>query len=191
MHSIFLPVSNTYPTIKLLTDICDVQWVNGSEYDIEDIAVLDFEFTPDGDTVLPLPDYVSPAVGIPLFSDRLRRVLESSGVNNIQYFNAVVRNAASNESYNYYAANVVGLVSCVDREQSAYIPSFGSDFLIGGFQRLVIDESKIKYEGLFRLAEYSLIALVSEDVKTAIMQAELGGILFASPEEWNGLSTTT
>jgi len=55
MHYIILPVTHSYPAIELKTKIDDMLWVGGRKF-IEEIPVLQFEFTADNETHLPLPD---------------------------------------------------------------------------------------------------------------------------------------
>jgi len=189
-HYILLPERHTYPFIELKTDFKNLLWVDGRRIP-PPVPFLEFFFEPDKNTSLPLPDYVSPSAGIPLFSRALAKVFIETGVDSIEYFDASITNQSTGECTEYLAANILRLVECVDRERSEYSPSFGSDLLIGDFDHLEIDESKIQGERLFRLAERSLLALVHSEVKAAIEKAGLRGMTFVAPKDWNCLTTTT
>jgi len=96
MHYIILPITHSYPAIELKTKIDDMHWVDGRKFS-EVIPSLEFEFTVDNEALLPLPDYVSPSAGIPLFSDRLKDLLNKCGIDNIDYHGAVIKNLSSGE----------------------------------------------------------------------------------------------
>ena len=75
MHYILLPITNSYPEVELRTKMDNLLWVDGKVFN-QKIPLLEFEFTPNSETSLPMPDYVSPSAGIPLFSNRFKDVLK-------------------------------------------------------------------------------------------------------------------
>lgn len=112
-------------------------------------------------------------IDLPIFSDEFILLLENSGVDNLQLYQAELIDKEGKIYKNYKAVNIVGLVSCTDVEASEYIP--GSEPPLMLFSKLVIDESKIHGMKLFRLAEDSSRILIREDLKEEIEQANLKG----------------
>lgn len=112
-------------------------------------------------------------VDIPLFSARMLEVLHHHGVNNLQRFDAVLRAPDGTLHEGYEAVNLVGLVACADMERSRYLP--GSSPPLVEFSELVIDERKAGGAPFFRLAESSLVILVSEPLQRAMVEAGLRG----------------
>jgi len=103
-----------------------------------------------------------------VFSDRLRELLGSTKVNNVQYFDFDIYDPKSSMVYeNYKIANVVGLVDCVDKDKSD-LKYFNSGN-IKRIRKLALDESKIPPElKIFRLSNRSTLTVVHQSIKDAI-----------------------
>jgi hypothetical protein len=95
---------------------------------------------------------------VPVMSHLLVKALEEAGVSNLQLFAAEVTSRVDGTIWNdYYAVNVVGLVSCADLAKSEYTtimdrPGEGALPLMA-FQDLKIDATRAEGWLLFRLAE--------------------------------------
>ena len=111
---------------------------------------------------------------IPLFSEKLLAAFDEAGVDNIDTYEAEIHSPEGVVHRNYKAANIVGLVSCADLERSEYLPD--ADPPMMSFTNLVIDEARAADHGLFRLAEDSLVILVSESVQRVLAKAGLVGV---------------
>lgn len=123
----------------------------------------------------------------PVMRDDLVQVLTNAGVENIQYFDAILVDPESGREYkNYKAFNIVGLVAAANMEESELMGT--SDSVIGDvdFHALVIDDSKVKGLLLFRLAEKISAIIVHEKLKAAIEAAGIPGFIFYGPGEWSG-----
>ncbi len=112
-------------------------------------------------------------IDIPLFSNKFLSVIESFGIDNIQKYNAVLKTADGKSISGYSAINIVGLVECVNFDESEFIP--GSEPPLMRFKRLVLDSSKAKNFDFFRLGEHSLHIIISEKLKNALDEANLVG----------------
>jgi len=124
---------------------------------------------------------------IPVVRDDVVEVLRKAGVDNIQYFDAVVVDPITGQEHrDYKAYNIVGLVACASMQDSELMGT--SDSTIGDvdFHALVIDESKTRGLLLFRLAENVSAVVVHERVKQAIEDAGIPGFVFYGPGEWSG-----
>ncbi|WIG95911.1 hypothetical protein [Myxococcus sp. SDU36] len=139
----------------------------------------------------PIPCYLDPRSGpvmpdliidVPLFSQRLVEVLKGAGVRNLDLYDAVVIDREREKTYSHYkAVNIVGLVSCADLPRSEYLPGYKPPLM--KFTKLCIDEARTLGLPLFRLAEDSLVILVSEAVKEAIEASKLVGVRVVSLED--------
>ncbi|WP_155826346.1 imm11 family protein [Leptospira alstonii] len=110
-----------------------------------------------------------------------------AGVDNIQYFDAVLRDPSTGQEYaNYKAYNIVGLIACADMQTSDLMGTSQSTMGDVDFHALIIDESKTHGLVLFRLAENVSAVVVREEVKRAIESAGIPGFVFYGPGEWSG-----
>ena len=124
---------------------------------------------------------------IPVMRDDVAAALRAAGVDNIQYFDAVLRNPATGaEHRDYKAYNIVGLVACADTVASRRMGTGNSAMGDVDFESLVIDESKTGGALLFRLAENVSAVVVHDSVKDAIDASGIPGFVFYGPSEWSG-----
>jgi hypothetical protein len=124
---------------------------------------------------------------VPLMSKRLKEVLDSAGVDNINYLPITLRHTETGQIYDYFAFNLLGLVAAADLAQSD-ISSFDGDF-VGDSQvhGLVIDPSKPGGALIFRLKEKFTAILVHEKIKQAVESAGIKTITFIKPENYMAL----
>ena len=120
-----------------------------------------------------------------LFSSRLRQVLASLSVDNIQYFPAVVRNPIDGtKTDDYQMANIIGRVSCLDRQKSIVEIEAEDDDVVSFVDVLVIDEVKANGFDLFRLHEEPEMIIASERVKQACEAHQITGVQFFAPPDY-------
>jgi hypothetical protein len=100
---------------------------------------------------------------LPVWSKNLLNAFQAAGCDNFQFFPAIINDDDGKVNWdNYFAINVLGLISAADLFLSKYIkiserPS-GLKFL--GFQDLVIDPKMVQGLPFFRLAENPLEIIV-------------------------------
>lgn len=136
----------------------------------------------DGD---PKPMYYEESV--PIMRADVVAVLAAAGVDNIQYFDAVVKDPGTGQEYaDYKAYNIVGLVSCADMQASTLMGTSNSTLGDADFDALVIDEPSARGARLFRMAENVSAIVVDEQVKQAIVASAIPGFKFYGPGEWSG-----
>jgi hypothetical protein len=132
-----------------------------------------------------------PCQGLELiFSPRCKQVLETIGLDNLQFFPVTVRDHFSKKKFEYWVCNVVGLVPCLDRTR-AEVDWDKAGARIFMLKRLALDEAAIsRFQAgapcqlkIFRLAESDRYVIVHADVKNAVLAAGLTGIEFRSPEQ--------
>jgi hypothetical protein len=124
---------------------------------------------------------------IPVMRDDVVSILASAGVENIQYFSAVLRNPKTGQEYgDYKSYNVIGLVSAADMQASEQMGTSLSTIGDVDFHALVIDEEKACGLLLFRLAEATNALVVHQKIKDAIDSSGIPGFVFYGPGEWSG-----
>jgi hypothetical protein len=122
-----------------------------------------------------------------IMTEGLVQVLRDAGVDNLQVFDAIIRDPAAAKTFTHYkVVNVVGVVSCADLSASTYSRSAGPPKIDVDFDRLVIDESRAGGQLLFRLAECLSAIVVHEKVRDALVTAQITGLTFQRPEEFVG-----
>lgn len=149
-------------------------------------AVPLIEISRDSDSQGRLTDNLT-AAGVKglLFSSRLRELLRATGIENIQYFPAVVRNPADGtETGDYSVANVLGLVECLDRAKSVVEHPPGDPDCIEFIEKLALDAARIRGHDFFRLGEKSQILIASERIKRACEAAKVTGVRFYAPQDY-------
>lgn len=119
-----------------------------------------------------------------VFSSKLRELMYTLRVDNIQYFDFEILNPKDGNRYtDYKIANIVGHVDCVDKENSDL--KLWDDGDIKRIRKLVLDESRIPPElKIFRLSNRRILTVVHESVRNAILSAGITGCVFYKPEDY-------
>jgi hypothetical protein len=124
---------------------------------------------------------------VPVMRDDVVDALRRAGVDNLQLFEAVLREPKSGKEHTAYKAfNVIGLVACAEPAASELMGTSSSDVGDVDFHGLVIDDSKTHGLLLFRLAEAVSAIVVHRKVREAIEGAGIPGFIFYGPGEWSG-----
>jgi hypothetical protein len=117
-----------------------------------------------------------------LFSARLIECLNKLSVDNIEYIDANVIYEPTGESVDYKVANVVGIVSGLDLEQSEVVLSRKGKVL--EIEKMCLDEEKLKGHKMVRLRESIMHIVVHKSIKEAVEAASLTGFMFLSDDEF-------
>lgn len=158
-------------------------WYRGQEITYKVKVPLRYELHPGYPGQL-LPMYKSAA---PLMREDLLKALASSGVDNLQLFDAILKDPkAKVEHTNYKAVNVIGLVAAADLSKSTAMKLPSPELFGTTFDSLAIDEKKAGGLLLFRLAESASAIVVHERVKAGIEAAGVPGMTFYESGEWSG-----
>lgn len=124
---------------------------------------------------------------IPCMHTSLLEALTAAGVDNLQTYDAILRDVDHGIEYkDYKAFNVVGKIAAADMRQSVMMGTSDSTMIDADFDRLVIDESKCKGLLLFRLAENITAIIVDEVVKQEAQKRGIKGIHFYASGQWAG-----
>jgi hypothetical protein len=158
-------------------------WYRGQEITYRIKEPLKYELHPGYPGQL-LPMYESEA---PIMREDLLAALTNAGVDNLQLFQAILKDPrAKVEHTNYKAVNVIGLVAAADLSKSTVMNLPNPELFGQTFDSLAIDEKKAGGLLLFRLAESSSAIVVHDRVKKSIEDAGVPGMTFYESGEWSG-----
>jgi hypothetical protein len=132
-----------------------------------------------------LPDFIQTVFAM-LVNNSLRSTLIEFGVDNIQYYPVVLKNTKNKVmSEDYSIANVVGMLDCIDIDQSEYeIDPFRKRYYCT-MSRIVLDPKRMENgPKLYRLDRYTDILMIRSDLAEAI-EAKHSGMNFITLEEYN------
>jgi len=185
MYSVLCANSNQTASLILTEDSSCQEpiWQSGalidnSEYDLSDLC-----FKAETPHVVPFPDFSQDGHGCPIISEKLLQLLITYGVDNLSYYPAKIITADQLLiEHSYYAVNVVGLVSCLDRENSIYEEFRGK---VDNLEELVIDNNKAGNHLIFRLEEVPRIILIHEKFDQVFSDNKVIGVQLIPPKLWD------
>lgn len=167
-------------------------WENGSFIDPNehDLSKLEFicESLPSGK----MTDYAVSDMGCPVMSQRLKDHLDNLGIDNIQYFEAsIIEREGEDPKSGYYAANIIGLIDCIDRNSSEMDAETDDEdelTIIYGIDKLVLNDVFSSNHTLFRAAYFTRIIVSDNLLYDKLYDSDVVGIRFVRPERWDGIN---
>lgn len=126
-------------------------------------------------------------LAVPLIREDLLAVIQKAGVDNLQTFNAILRDPAKGAKHtNYRALNILGMVAAADLGKSTFMHSQSLTGVDRDFDKLEFKDDIRSDLLLFRLAESSNAIVVHQKIKKAIEKAKIDGVVFYDSGEWSG-----
>ena len=170
-------------TIGDSPDVPGSPWNDGQPLIEEPEEPLIYTLDPDyPGNMLPLYD-----IAEPLMRADLLNALHEAGVDNLQTYQAIIRDPATNREFtDYKAVNIVGVISAADMEKSSVMNVSDSQMIDVAFDNLVLDESRIGGSLMFRLGEAVNAIVVHERIKRVIKERQIPGMMFYESGEWSG-----
>jgi len=111
-------------------------------------------------------------ISVPVWSGAVLRCLQGAGVDNLQVFHALLRNAAGREWRDYFAVNVLGAVSCMAKSTEAtHVAERPSGTAFVKVHKLVINPARAAGLELFRLAESPGVLLMHQRLLDALKKS--------------------
>jgi hypothetical protein len=161
----------------------DVSWRTGHRFGAPPPVPVQVELNPEfPGEMMPMFDS-----GILLFSNRMLEALAAAGVDNLDSYDAVIRDPASGKSWtDYKAVNIVGVVACADLSKSKWSAPGGTPLVDADFDALVIDEKKAGDALMFRLAECVTAIVIHEKVRRSLEEHRIDFLDFTEPAQWVG-----
>jgi hypothetical protein len=160
-----------------------LSWQRGRRFEVPPPTPVLVDLDPNFPGVM-VPMFDS---GILLFTKAMITAFEDAGVDNLDYYDAVVRDPATGRKYDEYrAVNIIGVVAAADLAKSTWTAPSGSPIVDVDFDSLTLDENKIRGPLMFRLAECITGIVVHEQVKRGLEQAKIPYLDFTDPGNWIG-----
>jgi hypothetical protein len=145
-----------------------------------------FDLHMDAETQGELLDYVWVTLSGIVISGRFRNLLDALGVNNIQYFPIRILNDVTKEAHpDYYVANVVGRIACLDFETSKLTHRVALPNKIRSIEEMHLIEANIYGQAIFRLDEWAAITICNEAIRDASIKAGIRGCMFIPAEGYS------
>jgi hypothetical protein len=123
-------------------------------------------------------------LGIPLMSDRVARALIAAGVTTFDFYQAILQNRTTGQTYPYFAYNVTMLLAAADMSQSEWECYDNNLMFDVSFYRLVLDESRCHDELAFRLGQNVNAIVVHDRVREALLARGIDTLSFIDPADW-------
>ncbi len=133
-----------------------------------------------------LSDSIPNILSLLIVSEKLKQILEKDSGAEFEFFLVKIKDQKGNfVEGNYYVANVIGSVDCVDMEKSNYIMGKINKDQVNYFKELVLDEEKIQSDlKIFRLQQQTKTITVNEALGVAILKAGCTGVLFQEVDDF-------
>lgn len=170
------PIIENYPDDL---DILDL--ISGKKLDrtmepiVIELAESSGDFRPDMVTYL-----------LPLFSDKLKNILTDLGIDNIDYYPVIFSNQASEkEDTKYWLANILGLIQCLDIENSE-TSTHPLSKKVKIEKSFILDESLLSGQKIFRIAEERSLIIINEDIKNQLDNQQLQGVRVINTRDYEG-----
>jgi hypothetical protein len=165
-------------------------WETGEPIDVDGHDLDDLEFVCETLPRGTFPDYAVSDMGCPIVSARFRTVLEENGVDNVEYFPAsVIERPGEDPLEGYFAANVVGLEECIDREQTrGDLDTDGPVPVYWGIEHLVLKDDDPGTDPVYRASSFLRLVLIEERLAAAFRDDGIVGVRCIEPERWDGFS---
>lgn len=162
-------------------------WDDGVKLNIEVPEPIVYELDEDEYDESPNVRSLADHLPVPFMHNSVYEALLAAGVDNLQAYDALIRDPIRGIEYkDFKAFNIVGVVSAADMDASTMMGTSDSTLIDADFDRLVIDESKCNGLLLFRLAENIGAIVVHERVKEEVEKRGIKGIFFYASGEWAG-----
>jgi hypothetical protein len=143
-----------------------------------------FDFVQDKECQGVLTDYLWTTLRGLTISERFKKTLDAAGVDNVDYYPVRVVNAVTGAiRSDYYVANVIGLIDCLDRDKSGIVSDPDAPGLITDIEQIILKADKIKGTLFFRLQDVSGVVIAHPRVKNAVTKAKLTGVIFTPSNE--------
>jgi hypothetical protein len=121
-----------------------------------------------------------------LMTRELVGALRVAGVDNLELFDAIIRDPETGRTWdNYHAVNIIGVISAADLAKSRPLERAG-ELIDVPFEGVAIDDARASGALMFRLAESVAGIVVHESVKPHIEAAGVNDMTFLQPSRWLG-----
>lgn len=148
------------------------------------IPLIEIHFSNADNFILTDNLVAPPRIGL-LINHRVKDIFDTLNIDNVQYFKSRLIDENTNTiNGDYCLANIIGKKSCVDKAQSEL--ELFPDGDIRFIDKLVLNlNDNTDYGHIFRLAEYSTLLVISDELKTALDTNNVTGFQIYKPEDFS------
>lgn len=130
------------------------------------------------------------AQNAPVISERLKNVLESLNLKNMQFLPAVIYDKWSEEHKNFFIIHAYNMIRCMDKEKSKWRPSPWNSENAIGIEKLVLDNEVLDQIPLeerlvFALSELSAHVLYHQSIVEKILEINPTGLTVYRLSKWD------
>lgn len=122
-----------------------------------------------------LTDVLLNSASFLIFSEKLRRLLESAGINDLQYLPTQILDAKKRKLAIYYVINILQVIPALDRNRSEITYTNKKRTDISWIPKVVFKEELLEGVHIFRLKEYPVSVYISEKFKTIFLENKCTG----------------
>jgi len=137
-----------------------------------------------------LADFHFLSKNAPVISERLKEVLESLKLKDVQFLPAIVRDNKDNDHEGFFIIHIYNMIRCMDKDKSEWRPSPWNSENAIGIEKLVLENEvldKIALENrlVFGLSELNTHALYHRSVIEKILEIEPTGLTVYRLSKYN------
>ncbi len=137
-----------------------------------------------------IADFMVSDDACPVVSERLRQSLTSLHVDNIDYYPAtVIERKGGSPKSGFYAANILGIVDCVDTDKTECNATV-IDGVVKGIslvEKLVIKDSDVFHGDIYRVHLLRRMIMIEDKLISFFTENPVPGIKLVDPEKWDGV----
>lgn len=163
-------------------------WETGSLIEREEYNLGRLEFICEDLPAGHFPDFAVSDLGCPIVSKRFKDCLDHLRVENVEYFPAaVIETKDGPPRTGYFAANIIGLINCIDLEKSDIDGKEvnGEIVAIRYINKLVLND-KDNFGAIYRAYLFRRLIIVEEPLIANLRGQNIEGIKFIDPGKWDG-----
>lgn len=116
-----------------------------------------------------------PTIGLPLVSKKFKNIFLDLTKNQIDFIPVIIKDDEQNENTNFFALNILNVISCMDEEKSITEKTRYGTLKI---KKLNFIKGTLKNMDIVRMEEHKSYIIVTEAFKNKCEEASLKGINF-------------
>ncbi len=193
MQKLLFPDSETAPNITLSDNgsCFETIWEDGTFINTQehDLSRLEFicEDLPSGE----MTEFAVSDMGCLIVSQRLKNAFVKYGINNIDFFPAtIIERTGEQPKAGFYAANIIGLVACINTDESEFRGRVVDGELKGirRITKLVLDNPEPIASYIYRVYLFRRLIVLSGNALKLFGENNFSGVKIVEPSRWDGFA---